>query len=621
MSFLTPLYFIGAALIALPIVLHLMRRDVAPPVPFTAVSLLKKTSVDRSRQHRLRDLLLLAARICALLLLAGSFARPYIAGARSTTRTTVIAVDRSFSMSAGGRRDRARALAREAIDAAAGDRIAVIAFDERADVVAPAGTASEARAAVAGIEPGFAATRYAAAFDKAAEVLSDSDRARLVVVTDLQRTGFDATSAVLPEGIELTVRDAGSATQNLSVSNAAFDPARHLVTATVRNDGTESRTTDVRVDLADRRLPPKHVAIAAGESAEVAFEVQGDPRTVKVSVNDETGYVADNDRFAVFDRVGLPRLLIVTGGAASTAGFYLSHALQADAGEGPDFDVRSVTGTAFAALTAAQMRDYAAVALLSTHALDRRVGERLRGFVDHGGGLFIAAGADVDPSLLSAMLDWKPVLAPRDSRRTRVLAATDLRHPIFRPFDAVAANFGQVAFERAWAIDPGDEWRVAARFTDGIPALLERHVEVPAAASRTPGHVLLFTSDVDRRWNEFPLHPTFVPFTQELARYLGARLAPVSSFLVADVPQGVPGTPGFARAGDRTIAVNVDPRESRVERVSPLEFQKLVVRTAASALPRAERLARDTESQQNYWRYGLMLLLVTLVVEAFVGAR
>src|SRR4051812_46227395 len=123
MSVLTPLYLLGAALIALPIVLHLLRRDVAPPVPFTAVSLLRKSPVDRSRRHRLRDLILLAARICALLLLAGSFARPYLTGAPATTRTTVIAVDRSFSMSAPSRFDRARTLAREAIDTAAGDRI------------------------------------------------------------------------------------------------------------------------------------------------------------------------------------------------------------------------------------------------------------------------------------------------------------------------------------------------------------------------------------------------------------------------------------------------------------------------------------------------------------------
>jgi len=70
------LYLAGAALIALPIILHLLRRDVAPPVPFTAVSLLRRSPVERSRRYRLRDLILLAARISALVLLAGSFARP-----------------------------------------------------------------------------------------------------------------------------------------------------------------------------------------------------------------------------------------------------------------------------------------------------------------------------------------------------------------------------------------------------------------------------------------------------------------------------------------------------------------------------------------------------------------
>src|SRR4051812_42690377 len=115
MSFLTPLYLIGAGLVALPIVLHLLRRDVAPPVPFTAVHLLRQTAVERSRRHRLRDLLLLAARVCALLLLAAAFARPYRAAAPGAVRTTVVAVDRSFSMAAPARIARARELAGQAI--------------------------------------------------------------------------------------------------------------------------------------------------------------------------------------------------------------------------------------------------------------------------------------------------------------------------------------------------------------------------------------------------------------------------------------------------------------------------------------------------------------------------
>ena len=48
-----------------------------------------------------------------------------------------------------------------------------------------------------------------------------------------------------------------------------------------------------------------------------------------------------------------------------------------------------------------------------------------------------------------------------------------------------------------------------ARFSNGTPALLER----PAGQ----GRVVLFASDIDRRWNDFPLHPAFVPFALETA--------------------------------------------------------------------------------------------------------
>jgi hypothetical protein len=215
--------------------------------------------------------------------------------------------------------------------------------------------------------------------------------------------------------------------------------------------------------------------------------------------------------------------------------------------------------------------------------------------------------------VLSTLLEWTPALAPKDVRNLGVLAATDLRHPVLRSFDTVAANLGQIAFDRAWQIDTREGWRVVARYTNGEAALAER--------SGGAGRVLLFTSDLDHRWNDFPLHASFVPFVQETARYLGARSPVVSSVFVADVPAGVPARPGFAERDGRTIAVNVDPRESRIERVTTAEFQSLVTRTAPQARPRAERLASQTESQQNYWRYGLMLMLAALVIEALVGSR
>lgn len=615
MGFLTPLYLAGAALIALPIILHLLRRDVAPPVPFTAVRLLQKTPVDRARHHRLRDLLLLAARVAALLLLAASFARPYVAGAPATGSTTVIAVDRSFSMAAPARFARARALARQAVDEFPAERVAVVAFDERADVIAAPGTAADARAAIAALEPGFGATRYVAAFDKVAELVVNDATARVVLVSDLQRSGFDDGGAVLPEGLELIVRDAGAAAGNLSITNAVVDGAKRRAVATVRNYGPAVRAADVRATFGgqEARDAVKRVSIPAGGAADVTFDAAGDPRTLKVAVDDAEGYAADNERFGVAESRALPSVLIVVGGPASANGFYLSRALQAEAEEGADFDVRVVTGAALAALLPPDVAAQSVVMILSTHGLDRRVGEPLRAFLGAGGGVFVAAGPDVDPSVLSALFDWRPAVAPREARGGGSFAVTDLRHPIFRPFDAVAANFAQVGFSRAWQIDAGSTWRVVARFTDGAPALVER----PAGS----GKVLLFTSDVDRRWNDFPLHPAFVPFTQEVARYLGARPPAVSSYLVADVPSGIPARPGLVRSNGRTVAVNVDARESAVERVAPAEFQKLVTRASAASQPRAERLARETEGHQNYWRYGLMLLLATLVLEAFVGSR
>ena len=101
MSFLYPAFLVGALAVAIPIVLHLLRRDIAPEVPFTAVRLLHKSPVERAERRRLRDFLLLAARVAALLLLAAAFARPYLRAA-TPGPLRLVAIDRSYSMGAPG---------------------------------------------------------------------------------------------------------------------------------------------------------------------------------------------------------------------------------------------------------------------------------------------------------------------------------------------------------------------------------------------------------------------------------------------------------------------------------------------------------------------------------------
>ncbi len=633
MAFLTPLYLLGGLFIAIPIVLHWLRRDVAPSVPFTAVRLLRGSPISRSRRRRLRDLLLLAARVLALLLLAASFARPYVAGARAAAGATIVAVDRSFSMSAPGEMARARALARAAIQEAQADRIAVVGFDEKADVLAPFGTPADARLAVDRIEAGFNGTRYAAAFGKAAELAAGAGaaRVRLVLVSDLQRSGIEGGAAALPSHIELSVRDAGAPPKNLAVVEVRFDAlppeggshetgsdkggshGEAEVAAIVRNFGGELATAEVQLESAGHVRAARRVSIEADGSATIDFGVQPASAPISVRVADAEGYAADNVRYAVPPARTLPRVLVVGGAAVSEQGFYVARALQASGENGPDFDVRTISTQALNALDAREIGGQAVIVLLSTHGLDRRAHALLAPFVPAGGALFIAAGPDVDANVLSTVLDWSPPLQAQDRNAAGALAATDLRHPIFRPFDAVAANFGQVSFDRIWQIDPGKDWQTIARFTDGAPALLER--------SSGRGKVLLFASDVGHRWNDFPLHAVFVPFVQESVRYLGARPPSASSILVDEVPPGAAPQPGVVSLQGRSVAVNVDARESTLDRLTPAEFARMIARSGGETRRLSAAAAQQTEAAQHYWQYGLLLMLGALIAESFAGSR
>ena len=609
MRFLAPAFLAGAALVALPIVLHLLRRDVAARVPFTAVRLLRSTPLDRSRNRRLRDLLLLVARVAAVLLLAASFARPYRPGVNGTGTLTIVAVDRSFSMGAGETFQRALALAGREIDAAGTGRVALLAFDDRADVVAPPGFAADARAALSTLSPGFGGTRYATLFERAAELAGSDGATRLDLISDLQRAGFDGAEAALPAAIDLQIRDAGAAHPNLAIDGIDVSDGRARVN--VRNYGAARAETTLRLEQPSRAAITRRVAVEGQSSVAVWIDGVAAGAT-KASIDDARGYAADNTRFAVSQGGELPRVLVISGGPGSPDGFYFTRALQAAGESGSDFDVRPMTGADFAKIEPAEVAKAAAVVLLSTHAIQRHAAESFAALFAAGGGVFVAAGPDVDPSMLSELLELKPALSADERVRKGVLAVSDLRHPIFRSFDALSANLSHVAFERAWEM-AAPSWTTVASFSSGTPALLEQVIG--------NGRVLLFASDVDRRWNDFPLHGTFVPFVQEALHYVAARRVSNEPLLVSDVPDGVPARPGIAAMRGRLRPVNVDTRESDVERVSPAEFVRAVTRPASSRPAAGDRPAREREAAQGWWRYGLGLMLITLVLEAFVGAR
>ena len=81
LSFLTPLLLGGAALVAVPLVLHLLMRRKPVKREFPALRFLRQRAVSNRRRLRLQHIFLLLLRMAAVALLALALARPVLRGA------------------------------------------------------------------------------------------------------------------------------------------------------------------------------------------------------------------------------------------------------------------------------------------------------------------------------------------------------------------------------------------------------------------------------------------------------------------------------------------------------------------------------------------------------------
>src|SRR5262249_22617228 len=139
LSFLSPWFLFGAAAVAVPIVLHLLKREPEPRILFAAVKLLKHAPVEYTETRRIREWLLLALRLAALICLAVAFARPFLPSgiAFASTGVTIVVLDTSYSMSAGRIFERAKQLAKAAVARApAGELVGVVTFADVPTVAA-----------------------------------------------------------------------------------------------------------------------------------------------------------------------------------------------------------------------------------------------------------------------------------------------------------------------------------------------------------------------------------------------------------------------------------------------------------------------------------------------------
>src|SRR4026208_1249861 len=141
MSFLAPLFFVGLAAIAVPVLVHLVQRERKRVVEFPSLIFVQKIPYQSVRRRRIRHWFLLLMRAAATPCILAALARPFFPqsaaaqiAALGGTRELVIVLDQSASMGYGDHWQRARDEASRAIASiGVGDRATLILFGRNAE--------------------------------------------------------------------------------------------------------------------------------------------------------------------------------------------------------------------------------------------------------------------------------------------------------------------------------------------------------------------------------------------------------------------------------------------------------------------------------------------------------
>lgn len=575
MTFLTPALLLGAALVALPIVLHLARRREPRRLEFPALRLLEKTRKKQETHLRLRRLLLLALRCAAIALLALALARPILApstgsasaaaGSDEAAATLAIALvfdnapNMGYRQAGQTRLDAAMDVAEWMIEQTPTDTQVVVAERTRGSRAQAADT-GVALANLSRIRLAAATRSLDAAIADALQALDSiaAGQREVYVLTDLSAGAWttatrQAVARILDDNTDLTVRliDVGVVDpSNAGVHAIQLDADTLLrgeplaLEALVSVVGQPPPDAVIRLWIDDNEGQPiKRDERPLGDTTDASalrFVLAGLPEgthTGRVQLVTADGLPADDARYFAVRVVSPPTIWLVAG--SDSRAVFMREAVSATENvAGAECETLLISDFASdRQLARLNPSVVDAVLLLDPPPLRASVWRRLADYATAGGGVgvFLGGAASLDSlndagtqSVLPATFRWQ-------SRDRTHLSPVDYYHTALSPLGPYAEALPWSAFPvlRRWEVERlGPDAEVAATYADGAPAIVSRRLG--------RGRVLLMTTPVsdpltgsNRPWNLLPTGEDPWPFlllAQSMTGYLASEPATSLAF-------------------------------------------------------------------------------------------
>ena len=566
MSFLAPLFLVGALAVAAPIIFHLIRRTSREKITFSSLMFLRPTPPRVTRSSRLENIFLLLLRCIVLSLLALGFARPFLQkpvaadnSAGQGQRLTVL-IDASASMRRDNLWAEARARAEQVLRRTVpADSVAVFLFDRSARPLMSfeqwmetpiAERVTVALQRVADAKPGWSSTHLGNGLLAAVEALEDTSGKgqqpqtagprRIVVITDLQEgarldglQGFE-----WPRGIEVTLEPL-----------KAKRPTNAGLQLLLEQDETQKPTGDAEVKVrvansSDAKREQFQIGwMRAGEKSFVgkpvdAYVPPGQSR-VLTAPKPDAGFAAeqlrlagddedfDNTAFLVPPKPEQIKVIFMGNDAATNAQQSLYFLLRAFP-ETRRQIVQVIARPSDAALPPEDL--FSAPLLIVGDPLSTEAAKSVRAFLEAGKPVLFAMKSIAAAQTLAEIAGLGTVSAEEDATGGyALLGQVDFEHPLFAPFaDPRFSDFTKIHFWKHRRLDATQfkNARVLARFDKGDPALLQMPVG--------KGLLFVLASGWHPADSQLALSSKFVPLLFSLLDLSGGIKAQLAQYLVGD---------------------------------------------------------------------------------------
>lgn len=677
MSFLTPLYLLGALGLAIPIILHLLHDRPKNKQAFSSLMFLDKTKPPVDRKRRPTHLLLLLLRCLALLLLAFVFARPFVTvddpadAARRDRQWVTVLLDRSASMQRGDLWQQAKAKVQTALgQLGPGDRFTLIAYDDStaslAEVKSWLGNASEAEVNTQLerlAKPGFGGSNLGQALVFVGEAIQEAEpeadeqplaRREIIVISDLQKgSHLDAVQGYeWPTGIRVTLEQIGEDDQG----NAGIEQVASRMPWATAGAAPSFRISNSANGISDELEFLAHTT--AGETlSQIVHVPPGRSRVVELPgewVGKSVERLAIRGDAAEFDnqfhfaqnRQQTVRIVYIGEDKPNDAEgslFYLASAFQQSSTL--DFQVEAISGKSTGPLPEADL-------FVIGDAVDDPLAQALGQAIEGGATALMVVQSPSQAANLGQWLGADGVVI-RDiaSSDYALLQSLKLKHEVLKVFgDARFSDFTNLHFWKHRELQnlPDEGIDVLARFDSGAPAWL--------AARRGDGRLLVMASGWTPADSQLALSTKFIPLlysilqpvlegkTQsrqfvvgrevDVTRFNNGQGGGVTVIPPGDVAAAIsvdtifrPTAPGLytvkGNGWSETFAVNLTAAESHTEPIVMEQFKKIgLPMSTQAAAPLAVESAKKTEThRREYWQWALAAVLLFVTLETVLAAK